>query len=129
VKFQLRQEGPQDQAFALLAGLATVAAVTRSPELADQVRILTRVLRRRGDVDILAMDASRICMIAAAAHRDLLPWCKFVGEWLVEISFESLKRDDAQRLILNIETICKLQPRLWRTCAKAHAACRAIVGV
>jgi hypothetical protein len=127
VKYQLRRDGPQDQSFALLAGLATVAGVTRSVELADQVRILARVLRRRTDVKISAQDTLRICMIAAACQQELDPWCKFVGEWLTEIAFGPLDRKGAEKLIFDIETLCQIQPSLWRTCSKAQAACRALV--
>jgi hypothetical protein len=125
VKYQLRHDGPQDQSFALLVGLATVAGVTRSVELAGQVRILTRVLKRRSDINISAMDALRICMVAAACHQDLEPWCKFVGEWLTEVAFEPLERSAAEKLGFDIEMLCKIQPSLWRTCGKAHAACKA----
>jgi hypothetical protein len=127
VKYQLQQDGSQDQSFALLAGLSTVAGITRSAELADQVRILTRVLRKRSDVNMGAQDALRICMVAAACHRELGAWCKFVGDWLTEIAFDSLEQDSARTLMSDIEMLCQIQPSLWRTCGKAHAACKAVV--
>jgi hypothetical protein len=127
VKYQLRHDGPQDQSFALLAGLATVAGVTRSVELADQVRILTRVLRRRTDVEINAQDTLRICMITAACHQELDAWCRFVGDWVTEIAFGALERRAAERLVFDIEMLCQIQPSLWRTCSKAQAACKALI--
>lgn len=127
VKYELRHEGPQDQSFSLLAGLATVAAVTRSTDLANQVRILTRLLRRRTDVEINSPDALRICMIAAASHQELGPWCTFVGEWLTELAFEPLERTAAEILLLDIELLCQIQPSLWRTCGKAQAACKGLL--
>ncbi|QDW35684.1 hypothetical protein FFI89_000135 [Bradyrhizobium sp. KBS0727] len=127
VKYQLRQgDSPQDQTIALLAGLATVASVTRSADLADQVRNLARVLRRRSDVAISVQDIFRICMVAAASHEELGAWCRFVGDWLTEIAFESLEKKSAERLIWDIEMICQIQPSLWRTCGKAYAACKAV---
>jgi hypothetical protein len=127
VKYQLREDGPQDQSFALLAGLSIVASVTRSAELADQVRILTRVLRRRNKVTISGQDALRICMVAAACHEKLEAWCRFVGDWLTEISFEPMEQKSAERLAVDIEMLCQIQPSLWRTCGKAHAACKALL--
>jgi hypothetical protein len=127
VKYQLRQEGPQDQSFAFLSGLATVAGVTRSVGLADQIRILLRVLKARSGVTISARNAVRICMMAAASHRDLDSWCKFVGDWIVEISLGPLNRSEAEGLAFDIETLCKIAPRLWRSCAKAEAACKAFL--
>ena len=51
-KYQLRNMKNQSDAFSLLSGLAMVAAVTRSAELADEVRILVRVFRRKPGTDI-----------------------------------------------------------------------------
>jgi hypothetical protein len=127
VKYELRNEGPQDQSFELLTGLATVAAVTRSTDLANQVRILTRVLRRRTDVEINPPDTLRICMIAAASYQELEPWCTFVGEWLTELTFEPLERRAAETLLFDIELLCQIQPSLWRTCGRAQAACKGLV--
>src|SRR5260370_41151986 len=104
-------------------GFCTVAGVTRSAELAEKVRIFTRVLRKRSDVAISAQDALRIGMVAAASNQELGAWCKFVGDWLTEIAFESLDQNAAERLASDIEMLCQIQPSLWRTCSKAHAAC------
>jgi len=47
VNHHLRDLGTQNETFSLLSGLATVAAITRSDELAEEVRKLVRVIRRR----------------------------------------------------------------------------------
>jgi len=126
-KYQLRKMKAENDAFPLLSGLATVAAVTRSTELADEVRILARVLRRRPGVDIAPGDAMRIAMIAAASHTDKASWCKFVGEWLTELAYEDMSHDKAVNLYQHVRILCQLEPNLWETCARAEAALSAYV--
>jgi hypothetical protein len=124
-KHQLRQVRAQDETFHLLCGLATVAAVTRSSELAEEVRILVRGVRRQAGMDIAPEDAMRIGMIAAAAHSDNSKWCKFVGDWLTELAFEDMTREKAIILMQHIRLLCQLEPHLWETCGRAEAASRA----
>jgi hypothetical protein len=121
-KYQLRKVKAENNAFSLLSGLATVAAVTRSSELADEVRILARVLRRRPGVEISPENALRIAMIAAASHQGKADWCKFVGEWLTELSYEDMSREKAIMLYRHVQVLCQLEPNLWETCARAEAA-------
>jgi hypothetical protein len=127
-KHQLRQVRAQKETFSLLSGLATVAAVTRSSELAEEVRILVRVVRRRPGIDIAPEDAMRIAMIAAAAHNDQSNWCKSVGDWLTELAFEDMTGEKAVILRQHIHVLCQLEPHLWETCARAEAACSAFAG-
>jgi hypothetical protein len=126
VKYQLRQVRAQNETFSLLSGLATVAAVTRSSELAEEVRTLVRVVRRRPDAGIVTEDAMRIAMVAAAAYSDNSQWCKFVGEWLTELAFEDMPREKAAILHRHINLLCQLEPHLWETCARAEAATKAL---
>jgi len=121
-KYQLRKMKAQNDAFSLLSGLAVVAAVTRSAELADEVRILVRVFRRRPGIDIAPEDAMRIAMIAAASHVDKAKWCTFVGDWLTELAFEDMPREKAAFLHQHVRVFCQLEPNLWETCARAEAA-------
>jgi hypothetical protein len=126
-KHQLRQVRAQDEAFSLLSGLATVAAVTRSHELSEEVRILVRVVRRRPGIDIAPENAMRIAMIAAAACSHHSKWCEFVGDWLTELAFENMTREAVVILRQRIHVLCHLEPHLWETCARAEAACTAFV--
>jgi hypothetical protein len=121
-KHQIRDIRSQSDAFPLLSGLATVAAVTRSVELADEVRILVRVFRRKPGTDIAPADVLRIAMICAASYAEKSPWCKFVGDWLTEISFEEMSREEAVNLHEHIQLLCKLEPDLWDTCGRAKAS-------
>ncbi|MHC2282898.1 hypothetical protein ACVME8_009541 [Bradyrhizobium diazoefficiens] len=69
VKHQLRHIKSENEAFHMLSGLATVAAVTRSVGLAEEVRVLMRVVRRKPGIEIAQDNAMRVSMVAAAAIR------------------------------------------------------------
>jgi hypothetical protein len=127
VKYELRQIKSESEAFHLLSGLATVAAVTRSHGLADEVRVLMRVVRRKPGIQITQENAMRISMVAAAAHADNLEWCKYVGECITEYSFEEMPHRDALVLRHHLHTLRQLEPQLWKTTARADAAISAFL--
>jgi len=122
VKYQLRKIDTAEQMFALISGLATVSAVTRSEELANEIRILSRVARRRRPTEITAEDELKIALVAAASRENLESWAKFAGDWLTELAFDVLDPDDAGRLLANIRCLVDLEPALAISCAKADAA-------
>lgn len=122
VKHQLRQANNKEELFIVLRGLATVAAVTRSVELAEELRILTRRCRNEPGHSLSAENAMWIGLTAAAAHLELTDWCRFVGEWVTELSFQSLQHDEMERLHSHIEKLCHIVPELWHTCGRAEAA-------
>ena len=99
VKYQLIRLKSKDQAFSLLSGLATVAAVTRTIELSEDVRVLLRVIRRRQDNKITPDNTMKIAMVAAAAYGEDSAWRTCVGEWLTELAFEDITRDEAINLL------------------------------
>jgi hypothetical protein len=127
VKHQLRHIKSQDEAFNLLSGLATVAAVTRSQALGEEVRVLMRVVRRKLGIGITQENAMRISMIAAAARADRAEWCKYVGECIAEFSFEEMSRGDALALRHQLVLLRQLEPQLWLTTARADAATSAFL--
>jgi hypothetical protein len=126
-QYQLRQKRDTDASFALLMGLACVAAVARNGGLATEVRILARVMRRSLGVQIETDNAMRIAFVAAAAFSDAPNWSKFVGEWLTELAFEDMDRDQAESLRTRIKVFCQLEPLLWETCGRAEAALAAFL--
>lgn len=128
-KYQVNVGADSGKIFSLLSGLAVVAAVSRAPELANEVRILSRVQRRRPGVTIEADNLMRIALIAAASEVDLDNWSKIVGEWLTEIAYEDIDPATASAMQAHIRTLCELVPQLWRTCAKAEAAFAAVAGM
>ena len=69
----------------------------------------------------------RIALIAAAAHTDRRKWCDFVGDWIMELSFEEMTREECVQLLGEAQILCLLEPHLWPTVAKADAALSALL--
>ena len=105
-----------------MGGLAILVAVTRSGHLADALRVLTRVMRRRkrlnGDLD----EELKIALITAASFEDPEEWARFAGEWLTEIAFETGDKNAARAFLPRLRRLVKLEPMLARHCATADAA-------
>jgi hypothetical protein len=127
VKYQLRQTKWKNEAFGLLSGLATVASVTRNEDLAQEVRTLMRIVRRKEATSISRDNALRIALIAAATHLDVAKWCKFVGDCMLEFAYEDASFDAASTLQHNMRTLCQLEPRLRVTLGRADAVISALV--
>lgn len=126
VQYRVNLRPDPDVGFALMMSLAIIAASIRHPALANEVRILTRVLRRRGDIVASADDQMRIALIACASRPDLADWCKAVGEWLIEISNGEMSRNEALAARSHLHILCHAVPELWPHVAKADAALAAI---
>jgi hypothetical protein len=124
-KYELPNIKSSDEAFHLLVGLAIVAAVTRSTKLANDVRILMRVVRRKPDIDINQQNSFRICLLAASASAELSEWAKFIGDAATELAFEEMSRDSIVALWNLIEVLRQLEPALWQTTSRADAALQA----
>lgn len=121
-KYRVRENTESSQTFAMLSGLAMVAAVTRSEDLAREVRVLARLALRRVASDMDVIQSFRIGMIAANAFADLYEWRKFVGEWVTELAFSDLDGNSAALLHSFVDTLCILEPALWATLSRADAA-------
>ena len=111
VKYQVRQMSDGDIAFSLLVGLAVVAAVTRSAELASEIRVLGRVLRRRLPSLIRVNDLVKAAHIAAAAHTEFKEWSQYLGEWLTELAMDEISDQEAAQLSRRVTVLCQLEPR------------------
>ena len=117
----------RDQLLATLNGLATVAAVSRSLSLTDELRILTRRYRFDVQYHLTIPEAFNINLLASASRSDLGEWCKLVGDWLTEFAFGDLNDDDAQFLFNNLRYLMHSVPELWLHCSQADAALRAYI--
>ena len=126
--YRLANIKDRSQLVAILNGLATVAAVTRSRELADELRILVRRYRRDAEYVLSLKEAMRIGLVAAASHPDLKNWRTFFGDWLTELAFEELEHDEGQVLHSHLQSLCHVVPELWVTCGRADAALSAFNG-
>ena len=122
VKYSIENMGDENNIFGLIGALASVAAVTRGIALAETLRVLVRVLRRRKRLHTRPDDELRIAMIAAAAHEGIEDWARFAGEWITEIAFEVVDKEAAQRFLPKLRRLVQMEPVLARHCAAADAA-------
>ena len=124
--YHLRDIKDKLQLVMILDGLAKVAAISRSPLLADELRILVRKYRYDAEYPLSIHEVIRICLTAAASRSDLSEWTEFVGDWLTELAFGELKDDEAQGLHLCLIYLCQVVPDLWVFCGRADAALSAL---
>lgn len=121
VRFSIKDADDENKTFSLISGLAILAAVTRGRDLADALRVLTRVMRRRKRLSGTPDEEMRIVMIAAASIEDIEDWARFAGEWLTEIAFETTDKDVARAFLPKLRLLVRIEPALARHCARADA--------
>lgn len=121
-RFSIEDTDDRDKNYGLVAGLAVLAAVTRCGSLADAVRVLARVMRRRKRLNRSLDEELRIALISAASFENLDAWSKFIGEWLTEIAFDANDKSAAKSFLLTLRQLVKLEPILAKYCASADAA-------
>jgi len=129
VKHHIKQANNNGQLFSMLKGLSTVAAAMRSGELAEEIKILIRKCRHESGLNISAEEAMWIGLIAAAAYSELKDWVKFLGEWVTELAFQPLQRNEMENLHSQITKLCHIVPELWCSCGKAEAALSACLNI
>ena len=127
VGYQLRRMNASGDPSLLLMGLAMVSAVTRSRALADGVRILARLVRRNQPSTIPPQTMAQIALVGAAAIKDAPGWSGAVGDWLTEIAFIDMSREEALAFQDDLRTILSVAPILWDTCGRAEAAIASFV--
>lgn len=109
----------------ILNGLATIAAVTRSRKLTDELRILVRVYRHDTEYALSIEEAINICLVASASCSEFSEWNKTVGEWLTELAFGELAEDEGKVFYMYLECLLHSVPELWVSCGRAEAALKA----
>ena len=122
LKYHLKKVDKKEKLFPILRGLSTVAAVTRSSELANELRILTRRYRHKRGMSLSADESLSIGLVAGAANSELTEWSNFIGEWITEIAFQPLEEIEKKSIHSHIVQMCNIVPELWRTCGRAEAA-------
>ena len=120
---EIRDSG---ELYGVVNGLATVAAVARSPELADQLRILCRRYRRDGEYSLGIQETLVICLVAAASRPGLKEWMEYVGDWLTELAFSELEQEEGRTAYAFLTGLCHAVPELWIHCGRAEAALKAL---
>ncbi len=126
-KYRLADVEDRPQLVAILNGLAKVAAASRSGMLADELRILVRNYRRYDSYAPSVGEIIDICLTAAASRTNLNDWREFVGDWLTELAFSDLKKDDGYLLNSRLQCLCRVVPELWVSYGKADAALKAFI--
>lgn len=120
-RYHISKLEDQSQLRAILNGLATVAAVTRSCELADELLILIRKYTQDSQYALSINDVFSICLIAASSRKELNDWCNFVGKWFVELAFGDLKDEESEVFHSLLRCLNHIEPALWVTCGRADA--------
>lgn len=122
VKYQIKKGDKKELIFSVLRGLANVAAVTRSGELAEEIRILDRRCRQDAGKALSIEESMWIGLVAAAAYSEMPKWCEFLGEWVTELAFQAKQHEEIDRLHSIIKQLLHIVPELWLTCGRAEAA-------
>lgn len=117
----------RSQLLAIMNGLASVAAATRSNTLADELQIVIRRYRHDAQYSLSVNEDIRICLVAAASHKNLNAWSNFVGKWLTELAFSDLEIQDGLTLNSHLYYLCYAVPELWVSCGRADAALKAFI--
>lgn len=126
--YRLADLEDKQQLVAAVMGLATVAAVSRSPELADHLRILCRRYRRDKEHTLGIQEALVVCLVAAASHPGLEEWTEYVGDWVTELAFGELEDEEARIVNTYLTSLCHVVPELWISGGQADAALKAFMG-
>ena len=121
-RYRLANVKDKSELAVTLNGLATVAAVTRTTALADELRILVRRYRHDRQFGLSMDEAIRICLVASATREDLIEWREFAGDWLTEFAFDELAGDDREIFHSHLQCLLHAVPELWLSCGKADAA-------
>ncbi|MEM5550673.1 hypothetical protein WNY63_08025 [Pseudoalteromonas neustonica] len=106
--------------YSCLNGLAVAASITKSELLADELLILTRVYRKELLKERKLQDLVFIGVLASGSFSSITSWCKYLGQYLSELTYLDLEYEEKQSLYYLIKAICNLEPRLFTTISKAY---------
>ena len=120
---RVRNVEDRNQLLTILYGLARVSAYSRSSELAESLRLVSRNYRGDRQFPLTVEEEIRIILMSAACFSELDEWCKFVGMWIRELAFGGLENNECRRLLhWMLQVLCDIEPALWSYCGAADAA-------
>jgi hypothetical protein len=106
----------------LILGFASVAGVAKTPELAEQIRVLIRKFSNLDSSRLNPTEIFRIAVIAAASHESLEDWCKYIGDFTFELASWDLNEDQVNQLYSSLRCLLDISPELWATCGNSERA-------
>ena len=105
----------------ILNNLSIIAAITKSENLAKQVRKLCYQIRSINQ-NLLKIEIElQFCLVASHAIENDEIRRKFVGYWITDLSF-GISKDEAKKLFLGLRCLCQVEPEMWNYCSRADAA-------
>lgn len=119
---RISSDDSDQQISPLLDGLAMVASMSRNVDLADQLRIMCRRRRADGATPHTPHEELLWALTASAAHAEFDDRRDKFGDWATELAFAVDNRDQALQLLLDLETICSIEPRFRTVLGRASAA-------
>lgn len=129
MQYHLNNVADKKQLVTILSRLATLAAVTRSASLADEIKVLLRAYRQNHNYKLSIDEYLLIGLEAAASRKELSEWALYVGALFQYLAFSDIDRDEAEGIRYYMQCMFRSEPVLWRTCAKADAAIQAFLGI
>ena len=64
--------------------------------------------------------------MAAAANGGFSEWKKAVGDWVTELAFGKMSREEVVALEQVLGVLLEMEPGLWQACGRAVAAVGAV---
>jgi hypothetical protein len=119
VRYEVSSNDDDEWDLLLLFGLAIVAAVSRSKELASDIHTLARIKRRSLDRRESGLEI-RLMFMAAAAFLDREEWAQFIGAWMMSVARSTEQPDVASWLTNCIDKLTIYSPSLIPHVAKAY---------
>lgn len=127
IKYQLRDIKDHHELFNFLNGLATAASVTRSQELALELKVIVRKYRfSKGEYQLTADEFFWLGMISASAFENMSEWCEYIGDWVTNLAFQTLKEEETKRIHSHLLKLCHIVPELWHKLGISEAAMKSL---
>ena len=128
-RYHLSRVSDSGELISILFGLARVAAVSRSTSLAQEIPILARKYRHDPQFRLPIDQSVWLILSAGAAFDDHDEWLKFVGDSLLNLSYEEMTRSQADSVFAMLSWLRDIDPFLWKTTSRADAALKSLLGV
>lgn len=125
VSHQIQPPPTDTDISSFMIGLAQVCAAARSTQLADELRVLSRVLRRT-KAKGWGPEAEFMTLFIASAAEDQRPrWAERLGGWLTELAYETPAGENVEQIDSLLRKLWALAPDLRSSTTRADALFKA----